>query len=149
MARPAMRDPSGRWSLTQVAAAAEITRQTARTLVAAHYLDAGNLGYKDVPLAKVAAALLDAPRPVGLSRQDTADAVTKRNFEALALARRVIEDPSPAKDATMVVTSDQVTLYDDPFALMGHLRGLTVTATLLPIGAWATAATTLREQASR
>lgn len=138
MARPAMRDPSGRWSLAQVAAAAGLSRQTARTVVSAGYLNPEDLHYKDIALAKVAAALIDAPRPAGMNRHDAADAITKRNFEALTLARRLLDDPTPSRDAILRISATEAVFHKSPSRALADLEDLTEPALMLPLGAWVT-----------
>jgi hypothetical protein len=140
MARPAMRDPSGRWSLTQVAVAAGITRQTARTLASNNLLgDVTNLSSKDVLCARVAAHLLDAPRPLAMKPADARDAVIKRNFDALALTRRIIDNPTPPSGAVLLITPTTATLHESPFKLMADIEGVQVAVLLVPVGAWAEA----------
>lgn len=140
MARPVMRDPAGRWSLTQVAAEAGVTSRTARTVVAAGYLDADRLGYRDIVMMRVAAALLEAPRPAGLTRDAAAEQTKVRNFEALRLTRSVLDDPAPAKETRLAVLPASVRLATDAFTLMGAIgEAATSPMLLLPVGEWALA----------
>ena len=134
MARPAMRDITGRWSLVQVAAEAGVTHRTARTLATAGYLDANNLRYRDIVMLRVAAAALDAPRPAGQTRTETHDTALARNFEALRLTRTVLDNPTPSREATLVLSPTKAALFEDPFKLMGHLRDLNTPTLLLPVG---------------
>lgn len=138
MARPVMRNAHGRWSLTQVATEAGITHRTARTLSASGYLDANNLGYKDVLAARVAGALLDAPPPTGQTRTAARDRTIARNFEAIRLARTVIDAPTSGRDVLLAVLPDDVRLVENPmqaFGVVGDMRARPLL--LLPVGEWA------------
>lgn len=158
--RTAMREPLGRWSLTQVAAEAGVTHRTARTIATAGYLDPDNLTYRDVITMRVAAALLDAPRPNGQTRTQSADTTTKRNFEGVRLARTVIDDPNPDRETRLAVLPHTARLATNAFALMGAIgEAGTDPVLILPIGEWvhrlrdtlhtpATTARTTREKAS-
>lgn len=137
MARPVMRDLTGRWSLVQLAHEAGVTHRTARTIVASGYLDPNNLTLHDIVTLRVAAALLDSPRPTGEPRNTASPATTRRNNEALRLARQVARHTTPSKDARLVITPTTATLVDDPFDLVTILRRETDPALLLPLGEWA------------
>ena len=137
MARPAMRTIHGRWSLRQVAAEAGISHRTARTLATNGYLNATHLGYKDILLARVAAALLDAPRPHGAHTPDTPDTTTTRNFEALRLTQTIADNPTPSTDTRLLITPTTATLEADPFDIVAALRKTTDPVLALPIGHWA------------
>lgn len=145
MARPVMRNTHGRWSLAQVAAEAGITPRTARTLVASGYLDLNRLGYKDVLSARVAATLLDAPLPAGQNRTEARDQTVARNFEALRLARTIIEDPAPTRDSLLAVLPTGVRLITNTMQAVGAVGDMGAQPLLLlPVGEWAH---TLREAA--
>jgi hypothetical protein len=134
MGRPAMRAPGGRWSLAQVAAHAQVTHRVARTCVQAGYLDPQDLRQGDVTVLKVAAALLDAPRPAG-PRTETSDAADRRNRQALTLTRQVLA--APERDAVLVVVPAQAHLARG-LALVGLLaEHRTQPVLLLPVGEWA------------
>lgn len=138
MARPVMRNVHGRWSLTQVATEAGITHRTARTLIASGYLDPNSLGHRDVLCARVAAALLDAPPPVGQTRTEARDGTIARNFEAIRLARTLIDAPTSGRDVLLAVLPDGVRLVENPmqaFGVVGDMRDRPLL--LLPIGEWA------------
>lgn len=148
MARPAMRDPSGRWSLTQIAAAAGLSRQTARTIATAGYLDTGDLRYRDIVLAKVAAACLEAPRPTTGTRTETHAAAHARNQEALRLTTRLLDDPHPPRDALLRISATEAVFHKSPSRALADLEDLTEPALMLPLGAWIADLTTTTTQAA-
>lgn len=138
MARPVMRNAHGRWSLTQVATEAGVTQRTSRTLVSSGYLDLNRLDYKDVLTARVAAALLDATPPAGQSRTQSRDRTIARNFEAIRLARTVIDAPTSGRDVLLAVLPEDVRLVENPmqaFGVVGDMRDRPLL--LLPVGEWA------------
>lgn len=140
MARPAMREPFGRWSVAQVAAEAGITPRTARTLVTNHVLNPHMLGYKDVLVARVAAALLDAPRPTGQTRTEAEPVVRVRDNRAIAYARQVINSTASGDTAMLAIFPDDVELIEESmkvFAALGNMDDRPLL--LLPIGKWAAA----------
>lgn len=141
MARPAMREPFGRWSVAQVAAEAGITPRTARTLVTNGVLNPHLLGYKDVLVARVGAALLDAPRPAGQTRTEATPITKARDSQAIGYARQVIDDPSPSGDTAMLaIFPDEVRLIEESmkvFAALGDMDDRPLL--LLPVGKWAQA----------
>lgn len=133
-----MREPGGRWSLTQVATAAGVSHRTARTVATAGYITPENLTDKDVVLLRVAAALLDGPRPSGTPRNEAADALIQRNFEALRLTQLVLNDPAPNKDVRLAVLPQTARLAQDAFSLMGIIGDTKAEPLLLlPVGEWA------------
>lgn len=137
MARPAMREPFGRWSVTQVATEAGITPRTARTLVANGALNPHLLGYKDVLIARVAAALLDAPRPAGQTRTEAASVTDARDAQALAHAREVIDSPSASRDTMLAVLPDEARLVEG-MKVFGAISDMgDRPLLLLPVGDWA------------
>ncbi len=137
MPRPAMRSADGRWSVSQLTVEAGLTPRVARTLVAAGLLDPAGLRETDVVVARVAAALLDAPRPPG-SRAASAAAVARRNDLALQLTREVLAERPPAADATLAVSPDDAQLSRNPMALIGLVGQLADRPLLLlPVGLWA------------
>jgi hypothetical protein len=139
MAR-AQREPFGHWSLTQVAAEAGITPRTARTLVASNVLNLHRLGYKDVLVARVAAALLDAPRPAGLNRTEAAAATQARDTQAIAYAREVIDTPAPSADTRLAIFPDEVRLVTESMKIFGAIGDMDDRPLLLlPVGKWALA----------
>lgn len=138
MARPVTRETHGRWSLAQVAAEAGITPRTARTIAAARYIDPDRLGYKDVLAARVAAAVLDAPRPAGQTRTESRDTTTRRNHKAVQLARTVIDSPTPTREAFLAVLPDGVQLVENAYQAIGAIGNLGDQPLLvLPVGEWA------------
>lgn len=138
MGRPAMRDPHGRWSLAQVAEHAGVTHRVARTCAQAGYVDPTGLQQQDVTVLKVAAALLDAPRPSG-PRTATSQAVTQRNQHALNLTRQMLD--APQHDALLLVVPTTAHLASG-LAVVGLLSQYQAEPILLlPIGQWALALT--------
>lgn len=138
MARAKRREPFGPWSLVQIAAEAGITHRTARTLVANNVLNAHRLGYKDVLVARVAAALLDAPRPAGLNRTEAAAATEDRDREVLNHARHIMDDPTPDRGVLLAIAPDGVRLITNPMQAMGVLGDMgSQPLLLLPLGEWA------------
>lgn len=139
MARPAMREPFGRWSVAQVAAEAGITPRTARTLVTNHVLNPHMLGYKDVLVARVGAALLDAPRPAGQTRTQAEPVIKARDDRAIAHAREVMDNPTAARDTLLAIFPTEVRLAEGMKVLgvIGDLGDQPLL--LLPVGEWATA----------
>lgn len=139
MARPAMRDPAGKWSLSQIATAAGITYRTARTLVSLDYLDPDSLGSRDIVRARIAAALLDAPRPAGLNRNEATAATAVRNQRALELTAQVSDSN---EEATLVVLPGEVHLAPKSMTVIRYIDEFSgQPMLLLPVGAWAVEAT--------
>lgn len=139
MARPVMREPFGRWSVAQVAAEAGITTRTARTLVTNKVLNPHLLGYKDVLVARVGAALLDAPRPAGQTRTEATPITQARDKQAIDYARQVMDNPAPTGDTAMLaIFPDEVRLVEESmkvFAALGDMEDRPLL--LLPVGKWA------------
>lgn len=137
MAR-AQRDPFGHWSLTQVAVEAAITPRTARTLVTNRVLNPHRLGYKDVLVARIGAALLDAPRPAGLNRTEAAAATKDRDIQAIAYARQIMDDPAPDRATMLAVFPDEVRMIAENMKIFSALGDMDDRPLLLlPIGRWA------------
>lgn len=150
MARPAMRNVGSRWSLLQLAAAAGISHRTARTLVTAGYFNAEALDHRDIVPMRVAAALLDAPRPTGEPRQSPSDQTLRRNFAALSVVRTFVSDPTPKTETLLVVRPHDTRTVDNPMSAIGVLGDMGDQPMLvLPIGQWTQAAhQVLRAEAS-
>lgn len=137
--RPIVREVGGRWSLQQVYLEAGITLSVARTVVRRGMLDPDALTEDDVVVLRVAAALLEAPRPEG-ARTQTAEVVAARDEAALLLAREAVSRASVDPAAVLLVSPDQATLAADMLGVMNALaarRGETLL--MLPIGDWITA----------
>jgi hypothetical protein len=143
MPRPVLRTPGGRWSLSQVYTEAGITLAVARTVVRQGRIDPSELTEDDVVVLRVAAALLEAPRPLGMPRNQTAETVRKRDDRALALTRDALasrsEHPMSTAQATLAVFPADVIMARTSFQLMAAVEEQVLrgdAALLLPVGAW-------------
>jgi hypothetical protein len=138
--RPVLRQPGGRWSLQQVYIEAGITLSVARTVVRKGLMDPDALTEVDIVVLRVAAALLDAPRPFGQARTQAAETVQSRDEQALSLTRDLLAGDRVDPAAALLVSATEALLAPDLLALMNGLaarRGSTVL--MLPVGEWVAA----------
>lgn len=136
MARPAQNRPDGEWSLTQVAKASGITIRTARTLVENQWLPSGPLRREHVAIARLSAALLDAPRPQGEGRGPLSESTAARYRDLLDQAYTLMSDPVPS--AVAVVTPTQAVIANSMKRVVSIVEATAPpqSTLLLPVGAW-------------
>lgn len=137
MARPTQNASDGTWSLTQVAKAAGIKMRTARTLVNAAWLPEGNLTVEHVLIARVSAALLDAPRPPSEGRGPMTAPVQDRYRRLLDEVYRLLGDPNTA--ALALISPTETLLARTISRAMSFLEEQDVpqAVLILPVGKWA------------
>lgn len=139
MARQPQRDTRGRWSLRQIASEARLTLRTITRLADLGWIDATNLGYRDIAVSRVAAALLDAPRAPGTSREQAPTVHAERVSQALALTRDLAARADKIDDQWLIITAEVSTL-GNALAVANAVSQQTQPVLLLPVGAWVTEA---------
>ena len=135
MSRPAMRHPTGRWSLSQVHTHAGVTLAIARRVAGLGWVNAEDLTVDDIVVLQVAAALLDAPRPSGPRhlRENHLD----RDELALNLTRDCIRRRANDPHLTLLITPGGAMVAENLIGLMNALNETSATPRLLlPLGAW-------------
>lgn len=132
-----MRSAAGPWSLLQVAAAAGVTERVARTCTARGYLPRAGLRPRDIVRLRVAATLLNAPRPASVTPAAGAAVIERRNRRALDLVDQAL-DATPRQDTAMVVvTPADAVLASNPLLAAGLIAECGSDPVLvLPVGAW-------------
>ena len=137
MARPTMNTTGKPWSVTQVALGAKISMRTARTLVESQWIPSKTLTGDHVLIARVAAALLDAPRPEGVSRSGADASTHDRNRQLLDRAYALLSEPNPA--AVALISPNEVYVAETNFKAMAFLEDQpgNEAILLLPVGRWA------------
>lgn len=134
MARPPQNTINGTWSLTQISKAAGITMRTARTLTNNQWLPAHDLTVNHVVVARVAAALLDAPSLDGRGKMSSL--VVDRNKQIVDRVHRLLQDRHTS--AWVLVSAEEWHIASSMSRMMAFVEDQqTPTPVLMiPVGAW-------------